>query len=47
MKANAGQYAPGVRYLALRIKGPTKYVRYEGVFEVGGYKCGPRERQFP
>jgi hypothetical protein len=46
MKANAGQHAPRVHFLAIRIVGPRKYRKYGGVFEVSGYKCGPRTRQF-
>src|SRR5439155_1572992 len=46
IKANAGQYAPGVHYLALKILGARKYAKLGGVFDVTGYNCGPKTRQF-
>jgi hypothetical protein len=47
MRANAGQFAPAVHYLAVKIDGTAKYARYAGVFDVRGYKCGPAVRQYP
>ena len=46
MKSNAGQYAPEVQFLALRIRGPRRYSKYGGIYDVRNYKCGPKERQF-
>jgi hypothetical protein len=47
MRANAGQFAPSVHYLAVKIDGAARYARYAGVFDVRGYKCGPAVRQYP
>jgi hypothetical protein len=47
MKATLGQFAPAVRFLAIKIKGPRRYARYGGTFDVRDYKCGPKVWQFP
>ncbi len=45
MKANAAQYS-GVHFLALRIRGPSEFNQYGGIFNVKDRRCGPKGRQF-
>lgn len=47
MKANAAQSAPAIRFLTVTIVGPRQYAIYGGCFDVSGYQCGPRRRDFP
>jgi hypothetical protein len=46
MRANAGQYAGHVRFLAVRLEGRADFTRYSGVFGLEPYACGPVRREF-
>ena len=46
MRANAGQYAGHVRFIAVRVEGPAELAQYSGVFGLEAYACGPVRKEF-
>ena len=40
-------HSSAIRFVALRIDGPTAYRKYGGVYPAARYRNGPRQREYP